>query len=258
MAFKRYLFCFFLLLPFLSLTGCHETPSNQGFEYNFENLTDKAINVKIYNTQSDYNTGTNAFLSGRMEVRGYYTVPMDKFVEGRTYYVDWYSDDYLYSNWFWSSITLRNTFTPSATSYEFLVNTVQYADPSRNIWMKGSGISTTWVAADAFTLSGSTYTSTWSSLSTAQQDVQLILNRDFTAHLKLKNASNQTIDSALTYQAIYDNATGVSNVTLLNIKDSVIGNLKSNFMPHTSNFNGPNNYMMLYVQGLGYYQMNRL
>ena len=192
-----------------------------------------------------------------MDVRGYYSIPVDHFTGGSPYYVDWYSDDLLYTNWYWSNITLRTEFRPTYTDYEYLVNTVQFSDPSRKIWMNGLDVKTTWKAVDAYTISGTTLTSIWSSLSAVQKNVQMVLNKDFSAHLLLQNASNQTVDSALSFQPNYDSANHVSVVTLLSVADTSIGTLTSNFAPATLGFGGDNNTILAYIKNIGYFQMVR-
>ncbi len=246
-----------IVLAMLSLSACDKDSSVHGFDFNFENLTDKPINVKIYKTQTDYDNGTNVYLSGKMQVRGYYTIPVDQLVNGETYYVDWYSDDLLYTNWYWSNITLRTTFKSSDNDYEYLVNTVQYPDPSRTIWMNGLGTQTTWVAKDAYHLSGSTYSSVWSSLTSAQQNVQVILNKDFSAHLLLQNASSQTIDSVLSYRPNYDDVNNVSVITLLDQEQDTVGTITSNFAPATSSFNGDDSTALINIRNIGYYKIVR-
>jgi hypothetical protein len=245
----------FFIAPLILLSACDTDSSIHGFDFNFENLTSKPINVKIYKSQSDYDNNTNVYLSGKMQVRGYYTIPVDQLVTGETYYVDWYSDDLLYTNWYWSNITLRTTFTVSDLDYEYLVNTVQYPDPSRSIWMNGLGTQTTWKATDAYQIAGTTYSSIWATLSSAQQNVQIILNKDFSAHLLLKNASNQIIDSVLSFRPNYDNTNMVSIITLVNNMQDTVGTLTSNFAPSTSSFNGANSVMLANLTSIGYFQM---
>jgi len=250
-----YLFCVTLLI--FSFCRCSSDNNVHGFTYNFENLADKPINVVIYKTLSDYYNGTNVYMTGRMKLREYFTVPIDKFTTGQTYYVDWYSDDLLYTNWYWSNITLRTAFNPSDYNSEYLVNTVEFSDPSRTIWMNGLGVQTTWKAVDAYTQSGSAYTSVWGQLSATRQNVKVILNKDFSAHLMLQDASYQLIDSPLTYRPNYDLTNHLSVCTLYDASNSAIGTLTSNFSPQSLNFTGPDNTMLANINGLGYYQMSR-
>jgi len=244
-----------VLASLLLLFSCSKSNLN-GFNYNFENLTNKPINLNIYSALSDYNNSANVYIKARMEVRGYYSIPVDKFAKGQTYYVDWYSDDLLYTNWYWSNITLRTAFRPTGTDYEYLVNTVQFSDPSRNIWMNGLGFQTTWKAIDAYNYS--THASIWSQLTSSQQNVHIVLNKDFSAHLIYENTSNQTIDSILIYHPNYDTINHLSVITLLgSASDSSVGTLNSNFAPSTFTFNGDNNTMLAYIKNSGYYQMVR-
>ncbi len=252
----RSLYVLFIAI-LLSLSACSSDSSIHGFDFNFENLTDKPINVKIYSTQSDYYNNTNVYLTGMMGLRGYYTIPVDKLVQGHTYYVDWYSDDLLYTNWYWSNITLRTAFKVGDNNYEYLVNTVEYSDRSRIIWMNGLGTQTTWKAVDAYNHSGANYISIWSSLTSAQQNVQIVLNKDFSAHLLFQNTSNQSVDSVLSYRPSYDNTNNISVITLLDLQQDTVGTLTSNFAPSTFSFNGADNITLANIKNMGYYQLLR-
>jgi hypothetical protein len=241
----------------LVLASCHTDNTLQGFDYNFLNLTDKPINIRIYTTLNDYTNHTHVFMQGRINTKQYYYIPVGKFVVGSTYYVDWYSDDYLYNNWYWSNITLRNAFSPSEADYEFLINTVEWPDPSRRIWMKDSLLQTIWIANDAYNYSGGVYSSIWAGLPWTLQNVSLTLNRDFSAHLKLINSSSQTIDSVLTYKANFDSVQKLSVVSLYNTMDSLVGTVTGNFNASGNNFSGPDNLALAYIKTMGYYQLVR-
>src|SRR5579875_1075687 len=107
--FKRLLFTCIPIFLLWALNSCDKTPS-AGFYYTFENLSDKPVNVDIYASQQDYYNGTNKLASGRADVRGYAVFPLSDFDTTKKYYADWYSDDYLYTNWYWNNITLTDTF----------------------------------------------------------------------------------------------------------------------------------------------------
>jgi hypothetical protein len=248
---------FIILCLFGVTASCHTDNALHGFDYNFVNLTNKPINIKIYTSLNDYNNQTNVYLQGRVNIKQYFYIPVGKFVVGSTYYVDWYSDDYLYNNWYWSNISLRNAFSPSEKDYEFLINTVQWPDPSRRIWMKDSANQSRWVANDAYTFNGSIYSSIWSSMAWNMQNVSLSLNRDYTAHLLVLNSANQTIDSSLTYRANYDSVQKISVLTLYNSGDSIIGTVVGTFNAASNNFTGPDNLSLTHINTMGYYQLVR-
>ena len=241
-----------LLAASIALYSCHKSSGTNGYNYNFENLSDKPININIYSSLADYNNGTNIYISGKASVRGYLSIPIQKFTTGKTYYIDYYSDDYTYTNWYWTNVTLRNAFVVTDSDYEFIINAMQFSDPSRSIWLNGAGPQTTWNAVNAYNYSANTYTSIWSQLTPAQQNLQIIIRKDFTATI-----IDTVSDTTIAYRANYDSIKHVSNITLLNRDKSTFGTITSNFSPGSLSFNGTNDTMMAYFNNIGYFAMVR-
>ena len=226
-------------------------PKDNKFNVQFENLTDKGINVIVYGSQSDYNNDNNPLFTGHAAVRGYYTLSLNNFTNGKTYWIDWYSDDTLYSNWYWARVTVVDTFSPSQDNYEFKIDHFQASDNSRLIWMNGLNHQTVWKAVDAYSNVGGSYHSVWSSLSANQKNLQLTLNKDYSAKL----SSGVLGDSALSYTAYFDMTVSpnVSTLTLNNSDNTVFGNVTSNWSTTTLSNNGDRTVMLAYISSLGYY-----
>ncbi|MBA3828707.1 MAG: hypothetical protein H0X33_07205 [Taibaiella sp.] len=232
-------------------TGCHRLDNSQGFNYTFQNFTDKQLNVTIYATQDDYNNNAHPLMSNSIKVRGYWVIPLSKFTTSHLYYVDIYTDDFLYNNWFWNNVTLRDTFLPSKDDYTFIIDHGQYTDPSRTIWLNGIGTSTTWKAFNSYTYNGSTYTTNWSSLTSAQQAVQIVISKSSFAHITTGTGT----DTSIKFTAFYDGS--LSRISLLNTDHSSLGTFTSNFNAATTAFNGGKDTMLAYISGVGYYAMAR-
>lgn len=228
-------------------------PKSEATDYVFENLADKQVHIDIYYSEQDYFNNQNLVASGTAKVRGYYVVPLSKLESGHIYYVDIYSDDYLYNNWFWSNVTLRDTFVPSPTTYDYIVQHTQYSDPSRAIWLNGAGPSTTWKAFNAYTKTGSSYTSIWSSLTAAEQDLQVTMRKSSYATV----TGGTGLDTTLKYTAFYDQATNISTATLLNPDKTTYASFTSYFNPVTMSFNGSKDTMFASVGGVGYFALAR-
>jgi len=228
-------------------------PKTQATDYTFENLADKQVNVDIYASQDDYLNNKNLVAHGVAKVRGYYIVPLSSFQNGHLYYVDIYSDDYLYNNWFWTNVTLRDTFLPSQSDYDYTILHTQYSDPSRLIWINGAGPTTTWKAFNAYTYSSSVFTSTWSTLTAAQQNFQIITRKSSFATL----TNGTGLDTTMKYNAFYNQSSNISTLTLLNPDRSAYGTCTSYFNANTYTFNGSKDTMLANISGLGYFAMAR-
>ena len=239
-------------LLLLTLLSCSK-PKSEAYDYTFENLADKNVNIDIYASEDDYFNNQNIIASGTAKVRGYYIVPLSKFQTGHIYYVDIYSDDFLYNNWFWSNVTLRDTFLPSQSDYDYTIQHTQYADPSRSIWLNGKGPSTTWKAFNAYTYSGSSYTSIWSSLSSAQQNLQMVFRKSSWGTI----TNGAGFDTTMKYNAFYNQTTQVSTLSFLNPDKSTFGTCTSYFNTSSFAFNGSKDTMLANINGLGYFAMAR-
>lgn len=248
---KAFLTTIGILMLFL-LFGCSK-PNSEPTDYTFENLADKQVNIDIYYSEEDYFNNANVIASGSAKVRGYYIVPLSKLETGHVYYVDIYSDDYLYNNWFWSNVSLRDTFVPTATTYDYIVQHTQYSDPSRSIWLNGAGPTTTWKAFDAYTKTGSSFTSIWSSLSSAEQDLQVVMRKSSYATV----TNGLGLDTTLKYTAFYDQTTNISTATMLNPDKTTYATFSSYFNATTLGYNGSKDTMFAAIGGLGYFALAR-
>jgi len=241
---------FILIVTSAFIASCGK-PKDNKFNVQFENLTDKGVNIIVYASQSDYNNDHSPLFKGHAAVRGYYTLSLDNFTKGKTYWVDWYSDDTLYSNWYWARITVVDTFSPSQDNYEFKIDHFQASDNSRLIWMNGFNHQTTWKAVDAYTNTGGSYNSVWSTLGAAQQNVQLTVNKDYSAKL----SSGVFGDTALSYTAYLDMTVSpyVNRLSLNNADNSTFASIISNWSTSSLSFNGDRTVMLAYINSLGYY-----
>ena len=62
---------------------------------------DLPITLKIYGTEADYQSGTNVLWTFRSTAanKGQLDLTVDKVEKDKTYFVEWYSDDYRWHNW---------------------------------------------------------------------------------------------------------------------------------------------------------------
>jgi len=244
---------FFLLAALLGLLTFFSCTRNDDVNFTVENFTDKPMNVNIYASLSDYNNGTNAILKGLAKVRGYWVIPMKKLTTGKMYYIDVYSDDYLYNNWYTANAMLFDSFSATNHDTRYTVYSYTHNDYSMLTWLNGPGPQTTWKAFNAYNYSGGSYTSIWSTLPAAQQDVQLVINKSCLCKL----TTGTGIDTNISLLSSYDSTSHRCSATLLNGNHTTFGNLSANFNTTTFAFNATKDTMLAYFGGLGYFAMAR-
>src|ERR1043165_1693169 len=86
-----------VLFFIMSTTGCkmHFVQPSQ-YPYHFVNQTNVPLTLDLYGSRDDYNNNTNRLERHVMSVGDTQEVIIDV---GKTYWYDWYSGDYRYSNW---------------------------------------------------------------------------------------------------------------------------------------------------------------
>src|ERR1043165_9600450 len=84
----------------LGSSSCEKTKSGvTPYNYTYDNKTGKDINIDIYQSLDDYNNNRNVYIHGVAPAGGSFTVASTDFAAEQKYYVDWYSNDYTYTNW---------------------------------------------------------------------------------------------------------------------------------------------------------------
>lgn len=250
MALRRLSFLALIVLICFLGNGCKKSGNDGGYIYTITNRSNKAVNIHIYNSLNDYNNATNIYYKGVVASGNTLSLPYSQFVKGQTYYIDWFTDDFLYTNWFWTNVTVISSMALDQNYSNFVIDASQQSDPSRSIWMNGLNAQTVWKAVDAYSFYGGLYTSVWSSLPAAKQNVQLTLYKSFAAELTYTDNSNLAIDTVIRYRANYDTA---AHVTLFGTDFTTIGTLAGNFNPATFAFNGNKAVMLAYLPATGYY-----
>ena len=165
------------------LLGC--TPAGiLGYDYTYQNSTSKRIHVDIYKTMDDYTSNTNKYISGVAEPGGKFVVPSTKFVAGVPYFVDWYTEDYTYTNWV-HGINTYGAFTPilNPTDQLNLDKLETVTDYARLMCLNGNGAGTKWRAVDGyfFIYGGSNGGDSilWKDLPTKWQYFEMEFHKDF-------------------------------------------------------------------------------
>ena len=85
-----------LFMTAISLTACHKYELQTVSTYSFTNATGARITFDIYGSKADYNNNRNVTAKYYMEPGATQTISLNVL---QTYWIDWYTSDYLFNNW---------------------------------------------------------------------------------------------------------------------------------------------------------------
>lgn len=162
------------------------------------NLT-ATVRVNIYKKIADYNTNSNLFMTCHLPPGTVYKISFNSLDTTATYYVDWYSDDYLSTNWLVFANT-PSTITPRSNDTLFPILAPLHTGMYRSVALTGYTAQTTWKAYDAFDYS---YINIWGALTANSQYRTLVLKKDMSAVYTHKDASGNIVTEDYTYSFSY-------------------------------------------------------
>lgn len=191
-----------VLLIIASLVSACKKKEKDNTDVTFVNRIDKTITLDLYPSAQDYAGNTNMteriiLLPGENKV-----IPGSTFSKGKTYYMDWYSEDFYYNNWYnddYPVTGLRVRIKPEPG------NNTYYIDPSlrgngRNAFLKGPGNSSDWISIGAFLYSSSFgYTNEWNTLTQNERYRRISISKGFTAEYQRRNAAGDIITENLSF-----------------------------------------------------------
>lgn len=250
----------FLVLAFILIiagTGCKKNENSAGYFYKITNNSSKDVNINVYRSLGDYNQVINIYYKNVVAAHSSLSLPYSQFTKGQIYYIDWYSDDFLFTNWFWTNVTVIKTMALDNDYSEFVISEGQVADQGRAVWMNGLNAMTQWKAVDAFTLSGGVYTSIWSTLPQSSKNLQLTLRKDFTATIKGQSPANIAIDTTIRFRVTTDSVNNTTSAILFGDDFTTYGTLLGNFNSNTHTFTGNKSNLLAYFPNIGYFQFSR-
>jgi len=176
------------------------------------------VTLRLYASVADYRNSSNALVSLSMAQRDVYKYTVEN--PGKNLYVDWYTDDYIYTNW-GTQRTSFSSFLPDSIStlsyaipfstngtpvindslyldYErytspYLTTTPAYNMGMRQYYLNGNNAQTHWHAVDVQNTSG---ISLWSGLPQEQRNADLTLYKDQTYKLNYYYNNSTVTDSS--------------------------------------------------------------
>lgn len=169
------------------------------------NRIDKQVTVSLYPTMDDYNNGTNVVVRKVVDGLTTATIPNSSLTAGKTYYMDWHTDNYYQTNWFndaYPQTGAQVAITPVKG------NNTYYTEPSftgnaRTIFLSKTAASSKWHAVNAYMYSQSTgYVSFWGSLSANERYHEVIINKNFIANYNHKNSAGTLLSDNLAFKVM--------------------------------------------------------
>lgn len=130
------------------LISCSKPDISGTSSYTFTNNTSAPVTLSLYGTEEDYNTEQHVMSSQRLQPGGHVTMPLEAL---RTYWIDWYSDGYSFSNWLCGNAISQGSRaaapSPELTTADrddALSITTYPRDTMRSILLSSNGATSTW------------------------------------------------------------------------------------------------------------------
>lgn len=174
--------CYLVLLCCVFASACRKDKDESAVTY--VNNVPQQVTLDIYPNMAAYASGSNQTIRQTINGSDKAIIPGDNFVPGLTYYVDWYTDDNMYNNWFNDKFPGGNgtvAIAPVVGS-----NTYYTSDYNKNynklVFLNGNGTQTSWIAIDAYQYSAVTgYVSVWNNMNLNERYQEITVRKDFTA-----------------------------------------------------------------------------
>jgi|GEM_PF-3510983 len=200
----------------LGAVSCTKMEDEADYHGKISNPLGQRVHLKFFSTISDYEKDQNPVKTLTIEPNSALEVPQE-FEAGTTYYLDWYSEDYRYTNWTRNgdnSFTVANIY-PELDPVMTISST---RNPTRLLCLDGDQQSTTWIAYDAVNWSSSV----WSSLMEHRKFHKFVFRRDFTGTYYSIETPGDTSEIHFTYFANFNSWATPQN-TVINMEFPQLG-----------------------------------
>ncbi|MBS1771329.1 MAG: hypothetical protein JST82_00625 [Bacteroidetes bacterium] len=192
-----------IVLSLLVVLGSCKKKSSDAPRVSFNNRLDKQVTLSVYASMTDYANGTNAVLRKSVKAGEIASFEDVKFTAGKTYYMDWFTDDFYRNNWYndaYPEPGTRVAFTPATGDNSYYLDP-SFAGNSRMVFLADNDVSSSWHAINAYMYSASTgYVSFWSSLSESDRFKQVKVYKGFNADFNYKDATGKLANSSLNFK----------------------------------------------------------
>ncbi|MGX5816670.1 hypothetical protein ACWKWU_00650 [Chitinophaga lutea] len=177
----------------LFLAACSKDKGPARIDTSFRLIGDNGdlpITLKIYGSKADYESGTNVLwtLHSTAANKGQLDLTTDKVEKDKTYFVEWYSDDFRWHNWrnsFATEYVLNKTGSSQAISFGAGV-----VDSTRLWFLDGDKTQTAWTSVDMLDETGA---SIWNTTPENTRYLKIIFRRDGTGEAITKDYAGKEI-----------------------------------------------------------------
>lgn len=187
----------------IAFSGCSKKEGKDNTALTFNNRVNKDVVLSVYRSMGDYGNNVNPLVRKVLKGGTVTTIPASEIPLGKTYYMDWHTDDYYYSNWFndmYPQNGAQVAFLPSEGNNTYFIEST-FTGYARQAFLKTDDLSSKWRAVDAYLVSASTgYVSFWGSMSEAEKYKELTVHKNFTADFTYRNGSGQTTTDKLNFK----------------------------------------------------------
>ena len=156
-----------VLLMAICAAGCKKT-DEVIYHGKIRNTLSEAVHIDFYATEEDYNTNANVAASTVIAPNGAYEIPA-RFEGGAKYFLDWYTEDFLNTNWGTPTNFNLPNISPDMDPAMTIGQRFSY---TRRIFINGNKPTVKWKAVDA--RSGGA--SVWSALNANEKAREIIIN----------------------------------------------------------------------------------
>lgn len=176
---------------------------NENRDVTFANQLSEKVTLDIYSSEKDYAANGNVVLRKVLPAGENTIIPGSTFADGATYYMDWYSDDYYYHNWFNDALP-ANTNSQVAFKPEPGNNTY-YMQPmasgnARKTFLPGESVSSKWTAVNVYLYSKNTgYVSYWQQLTSQERFREITVNKDFKGTYRHQDSSGSILTETMDF-----------------------------------------------------------
>ncbi len=199
--FSLFSFCL-VCCALLVVTGCRKEGKDLT-EVTFTNQIDKPITLDIYPTPGDYGNNTNVTVSRNIPAYGTITLPGSTFKAGQKYYMDWYTSDHYYSNWYNDKFKNDISYVeiePVAGNNTYYM-TPTFSGTKQAVFLDTFGTKTHWKAVDAYQYSANTgYVSVWDLTPANDQYKEVTVHKNFKATYLYKDQYGQLKSDTLEFK----------------------------------------------------------
>ncbi|MCB0700926.1 MAG: hypothetical protein H6551_08185 [Chitinophagales bacterium] len=225
-----YLAVYLLSISILATTGCKKKNKSDS-DVTFVNQTDNLLTLDIYASFDDYANNRSLFKRSTIKAQDRLIIPGDDFSSGRTYYMDWYSEDYYHSNWYNDDYAINSSrvaFTPRIADNTYYIEETHKGN-GRRAFIKGNGTESNWLAVGAYLFSSNTgYSNQWTTLDNNERFRQITVKKGFNAVYKFKDKSGTDQSQELQFLV---HQTDVPYIEFKGTDASILGNMTGGKLP---------------------------